>query len=325
MNNQRRAIVPTVLLGLLLVATGFTHAQTYPLKPIQIIVPQAPGGANDILARIVAEGMSKRLGQGVVVDNRPGAGGNIGTALAARATPDGYTLMMTTLSSQAINPALYPKAGFHPIADFESIGAVASVPNVLVANSNLPAKTLEQLTALAKTKPGGYQFGTPGNGTLNHLLGEMLNSSLQIELQHVPYKGVAAAMNDLFAGQIPLVMASLPSALPFIKAGRVNALAVTSLKRLDQAPDIPTVAEIIPGFSGDQWVGLFAPKATPKDLIDLLSKQLQSTLADPAIRQKLFAQGADIMEGSPEKLASVLKADVEKWRQIVKNSRVQID
>ena len=311
--------------ALTLAAVGGAHADTYPTKPIQMIVPQAPGGTNDIVARLVAADLSQRLGQQVVVENRPGAGGNIGTQAAARATADGYTLLMTISSTQAINPSLYRQIPFDPIKDFEPIAPVATVPNVLVVNPAFPAKSLAELITMAKAKPDFYRYASAGNGTLNHLLGEMLNSMAGIKLEHVPYKGVAPALNDVLGNQVPMAFASLPSVLAHIKAGKVRALGVSSAKRSPFAPDIPAISETVPGYSGDLWVGLFAVRGTPKPVTEKLAKTLQAALADAPLRDKLAAQGAEVLTGTPQQFSTMLRADIDKWGKIVKASGAQVD
>jgi tripartite-type tricarboxylate transporter receptor subunit TctC len=311
--------------ALTLAAVGSAHADTYPSKPIQMIVPQAPGGTNDIVARLVAADLSQRLGQQVVVENRPGAGGNIGTQAAARATADGYTLLMTISSTQAINPSLYRQIPFDPIKDFEPIAPVATVPNVLVVNPAFPAKSMTELITMAKAKPDFYRYASAGNGTLNHLLGEMLNSMAGIKLEHVPYKGVAPALNDVLGNQVPMAFASLPSVLAHIKAGKVRALGVSSAKRSPFAPDIPAISETVPGYSGDLWVGLFAVRGTPKAVTEKLAKTLQAALADAPLRDKLAAQGAEVLIGTPQQFSTMLRADIDKWGKIVKASGAQVD
>ena len=311
--------------ALTLAAVGGAHADTYPSKPIQMIVPQAPGGTNDIVARLVAADLSQRLGQQVVVENRPGAGGNIGTQAAARATADGYTLLMTISSTQAINPSLYRQIPFDPIKDFEPIAPVATVPNVLVVNPAFPAKSMAELISMAKAKPDFYRYASAGNGTLNHLLGEMLNSMAGIKLEHVPYKGVAPALNDVLGNQVPMAFASLPSVLAHIKAGKVRALGVSSAKRSPFAPDIPAISETVPGYSGDLWVGLFAVRGTPKAVTEKLAKTLQAALADAPLRDKLAAQGAEVLTGTPQQFSTMLRADIDKWGKIVKASGAQVD
>lgn len=328
MQGIRQALACVISAAALFGATqtmAATAADGWPSKPIQMIVPQAPGGTNDIVARLVAADLSQRLGQQVVVENRPGAGGNIGTQFAARATPNGYTLLMTISSTQAINPSLYRQVPFDPIKDFEPIALVASVPNVLVVNPAFSARTMPEMISMAKAKPGQYRFASAGNGTLNHLLGEMLNSMAGIQLEHVPYKGVAPALNDVLGNQVPMAFASLPSVLPHIKAGKVRALGVSSAKRSPFAPDIPAIGETVPGYSGDLWVGLFAVKGTPKEITQKLAQTMQAALSDPALREKLGAQGAEALSATPQQFATQLKGDIDKWARIVKASGAQVD
>jgi len=312
-------------IAMALAVVGHAHADAYPSKPIQMIVPQAPGGTNDIVARLVAADLSQRLGQQVVVENRPGAGGNIGTQTAARSAPDGYTLLMTISSTQAINPSLYRSIPFDPIKDFEPIATVATVPNVLVVNPAFPAKSMTELISMAKAKPDYYRFASAGNGTLNHLLGEMLNSMAGIKLEHVPYKGVAPALNDVLGNQVPMAFASLPSVLAHIKAGKVRALGVSSAKRSPFAPDIPAISETVPGYSGDLWVGLFAVRGTPKDVTQKLATTIQAALADKPLRDKLAAQGAEVLTSTPQQFSTMLRGDIDKWAKIVKQSGAQVD
>jgi tripartite-type tricarboxylate transporter receptor subunit TctC len=312
-------------IAMALAVVGHAHADAYPSKPIQMIVPQAPGGTNDIVARLVAADLSQRLGQQVVVENRPGAGGNIGTQTAARSAPDGYTLLMTISSTQAINPSLYRSIPFDPVKDFEPIATVATVPNVLVVNPAFPAKSMADLISMAKAKPDYYRFASAGNGTLNHLLGEMLNSMAGIKLEHVPYKGVAPALNDVLGNQVPMAFASLPSVLAHIKAGKVRALGVSSAKRSPFAPDIPAISETVPGYSGDLWVGLFAVRGTPKDVTQKLATTIQAALADKPLRDKLAAQGAEVLTSTPQQFSTMLRGDIDKWAKIVKQSGAQVD
>jgi tripartite-type tricarboxylate transporter receptor subunit TctC len=306
----------------------FTHsavAQDYPSKPVTIVVPQAPGGTNDIFGRLLALELSQRMGKQFIVDNRPGAGGNIGTQYAARSVPDGYTLLLTISSTQAINPAVYKQVPFDPVKDFEPVGLVGSVPNVLVAHPSFPAGSMRELIALAKSKPSEYRYASAGNGSLNHLLGAMLNDMAGISLEHVPYKGVGPALNDLLGNQVPLAFASLPSALPFIKSGKLKALGVSSAKRSSAAPEIPAIGETVAGFSGDLWVGLFAVKGTPRPIVVKLADNLDKVLADKGVQEKLTAQGAELQHATPEQLTALLKSDLEKWSKIVKASGATVD
>ncbi len=302
----------------------------YPSRPIVMIVPQAAGGTNDIVGRLVSQKLGEVLGTSAVVDNRPGAGGNIGTQLAAKAAKDGYTLLMTISSSQAINPALYKNAGFDPVKEFKPISLIGAVPNVLLVNPSFPAKSVAELVALAKAKPGEYQYASAGNGTLNHLLGEMLNSMAGISLQHVPYKGVAPALNDVLGGQLPMLFASLPSSLAHIKAGKLRAIAVSGAARSPVLPDVPTVAETVPGFNGTLWIGLFAPAGVPPDVLARLYDGMAKALAAKDLRDKLEQQGVELAGTfdkpvTPEQFTALLNDDIAKWARIVKTSGASVD
>ena len=302
----------------------------YPSRPIVMIVPQAAGGTNDIVGRVVGQKLAEKLGGSVVVENRPGAGGNIGTQAVAKAPKDGYTLLMTISSSQAINPALYKAPGFDPVADFQPMALVGAVPNVLLAHPSFPAKTVPELLALAKAQPGQLQYASAGNGTLNHLLGEMLNQMAGIELQHVPYKGVAPALNDVLGGQLPLLFGSLPSTLSHIKSGKLRALAVSSAQRSPVLPDVPALGEFVPGYNGTLWIGLFAPAGVPKEVLDRLESGMRQAMADKDMRDKLEAQGVELAGTpakpvTPQEFAALLKQDIAKWAQIVKTSGATIN
>jgi tripartite-type tricarboxylate transporter receptor subunit TctC len=310
-----------------LLPAGHAAAQSgYPSRPITLVVPQAAGGTNDIVGRLVGQKIAEVLGASVVVDNRPGAGGNIGTQLVAKAPKDGYTLLMTISSSQAINPALYKNPGFDPVKDFRPVGLIGAVPNVLLVNPSFPARSLGELLTLAKRKDAAYQYASAGNGTLNHLLGEMLNSMAGIQLQHVPYKGVAPAINDVLGGQLPIVFASLPSALPHIKAGKLRALAVSGEKRSPALPEVPAIAESVPGYNGTLWIGLFAPAGVPQDVLAKLQEAARQAMAAPDLREKLEQQGVEIAAPtSPEQFAKLLQDDIAKWARIVKASGAAVD
>jgi tripartite-type tricarboxylate transporter receptor subunit TctC len=315
------------LLAVSLLAAG---QAAYPSRPIVMIVPQAAGGTNDIVGRIVSQKLGEVLGMSAVVDNRPGAGGNIGTQLAAKAPKDGYTLLMTISSSQAINPALYKNAGFDPVKDFRPVSLIGAVPNVLLVNPSFPAKSMAELVALAKAKPGQYQYASAGNGTLNHLLGEMLNNMAGISLQHVPYKGVAPALNDVLGGQLPMLFASLPSSLANIKAGKLRALAVSGAARSPVLPDVPAIAETVPGYNGTLWIGLFAPAGVPPDVLARLQDGMTKTLAAKDLRDKLEQQGVELAGTAekpvtPEQFATLLNEDIAKWARIVKTSGASVD
>jgi tripartite-type tricarboxylate transporter receptor subunit TctC len=265
------------------------------------------------------------LGQPFVIENRPGAGGNIGTQVAARAKPDGYTLLVTISSSQAINPALYKQVPFDPIKDFAPITLLGSVPNVLVANTEFPAKSLPELIALAKAKPGELKYASAGNGTLNHLLGEMLKTSAGIDIVHVPYKGVAPAVTDIMGGFVNMGFASLPSVVSHIRNGKLKAFGVSTAQRSPALPDVPAIGETVPGYAADLWVGLFAVAGTPKDIIAKLHVETVKALGTPAVREKLEAQGVEVATSTPEELAAKLQVDLALWAKVVKESGATVD
>jgi tripartite-type tricarboxylate transporter receptor subunit TctC len=327
LSSSRRLVLRTLCGACLLMAGGAAMAQSaYPSRPILMVVPQTAGGTNDIVGRVVSQKLSEVLGSPVAVENRPGAGGNIGTQFAAKSAKDGYTLLMTISSSQAINPALYKNPGFDPVKDFKPVALIGAVPNVLLANADFPAKSMKELIAMAKAKPGQYQYASAGNGTLNHLLGEMLNSMAGIDLQHVPYKGVAPALNDVLGGQLPLVFASLPSSLAHIKSGKLKPLAVSSPKRSPALPDVPALSEVLPGYTGTLWIGLFAPAGVPADVQAKLQDAMTKTLAAKDLRDKLELQGVEMAAPTtPEQFAALLNEDIVRWAQIVKSSGASID
>ena len=313
----------TFLLGVCL--SGMVFAQSYPSKPISLVVPQTAGGTNDIVARLIAPAFGEAIGTSVVVENKPGAGGNIGTQGVARAPKDGYTLLLTINSAQAINPALYKNPGFDPINDFIPVYYIGATPYVLVSPPGSPYKTLADVVAAAKKKPGELSYASAGNGTISHLLGAMLNTSAGIDMQHIPYKGVAPAINDVLGGQVPLAFASLPSALNYIKAGKLQAIAISSAKRSSAAPEIPTIAETYPDCVGEVWVAIFAPIGTPADVIKKIQLAMEKVMAKPEVREKLAAQGLDLNPVTPSKLVILLKEELAKWSRIVKASGAQLD
>ena len=325
MKRERRRIA-TALLALTALTCTPTFAQDkYPSKTVTIIVPQAAGGANDTIARVVAQKLSEALGQQFIVDNRPGAGGNIGTVAAAKSKNDGYTLMLTANSAQVINPALYKKPGFDPVKDFEPISPVATAGYVLVANNAFPAKNVSEMVAAAKALPGKYTIASAGNGTLNHLIGEMLGKATGIELTHVPYKGASAAVTDLIGGQVQLSVQSLPSSLQFIKSGKMKVLGVVNEQRVTALPDVPTIGETVKGFGATPWYGLFAPAGTPKAIVVQLQAALNKALDAADTKDKLAAVGCEPYKLSSEQFASLIKDDLPKWAKIVKASGATID
>lgn len=300
-------------------------AETYPSKPITIVVPQAPGGTNDTVGRILAQKIGDLSGQRLLVDNRPGAGGNIGTDFVARAPKDGYTLLLTISSTQAINPALYKKISFDPVKDFEPIAPVGVVPNVLVVNSSFPAKNMAEFIQVARSSKPELQYASAGNGSLNHLLGAMLATRANVPLQHVPYRGVAPALTDVMGGQVPVAFASLPSCIEFIKGGKLRALGVSSAKRSPALPDVPAINEFVPGYVGELWVGLFASHGTPSAVVTKMSELVTAAVAAPDLQERFKTAGVEPLTGGPTKLAQLLQEDLVRWAPIVKASGAAVD
>ncbi|MCA3188806.1 tripartite tricarboxylate transporter substrate binding protein [Cupriavidus sp.] len=312
-------LAATATLAAVFAAPAVQAADAYPSKPVRIVVGFPSGGAPDILARIFSEKFS--LGQPVVVDNKPGAGGNIGGEMVAKAAPDGYTLAMGTVGTHSINGALYSKMPYDMVKDFTPVILVASTPNVLVVHPSVPAKNVQELIALAKSKPGQLTFGTPGVGTSLHVAGELFNTMAGTKIVHVPYKGRAMAIPDLLGGHITMMFDNLPSALPVVKEGKLRALGVTSAQRSASAPDIPTIAEQgLPGYEATSWFAIFAPAHTPKDVVARLNTELNRIFTLPDVQAKLKTLGLDPVLGTPEKLAEYQRGEIAKWAKVVKDS-----
>lgn len=322
-NTYRRKLLAGATLAS--VAPFSFGQEKFPNRPVTLIVPQAPGGANDAIARIVAAKLGEIMGQQFNVENRAGAGGNIGTVVAAKSKPDGYALMLTTNSVQVINPWLYKNTGFDPVKDFEPVSPVATAGYVLVANPAFPAKNVAELIDLAKAKPGSISIASAGNGTLNHLIGEMLQKAAGIDLLHVPYKGAAAAATDVVSGQVPVSVQSTPSSLAFINAGRLKVLGVVNEKRLATMPNVPTIGETIKGFGSTPWYGIFAPAGTPRDIIAALHAATEKALDSKDVQDKLAAQGCEILKGTPVQFGNMVKDELPKWAKIVKDSGAKLD
>jgi tripartite-type tricarboxylate transporter receptor subunit TctC len=313
----------TVLLSLAALAAA-APAQDFPNRPVKLLVPQAPGGASDALARVIAQKLSDKWGQPVVVENRAGAGGNLGMEAVATAPADGYTLLMGYVGTQAINGALYKKLPFDPEKDFAPVATMATLPFVVVAKADAPFKTIPELVAAAKKGP--LTYGSAGNGSVNHLLGEMFNTAAGVKLQHVPYRGAAPAMQDLMGGQINLVFTSLPSVAGFIKQGTLHPIAVTSAKRAAAFPNIPTVMEAgFKDYDVNPWFGLFAPAKLPAPLVDKINADVNEALRSKDVVDKFSAQGAEPYITTPQQFAEVLKADIAKWTKVVKDSGATVE
>ncbi|HEX5285508.1 MAG TPA: tripartite tricarboxylate transporter substrate binding protein [Polaromonas sp.] len=331
-NSTRRhfsldALAAAVVLGSGLLATVPAAAQAaYPNKTITIVVPFSAGGTTDILARIVGQALTTELGQTVVVDNRAGAGGNIGGQAAARAQADGYTLFMGTVGTHAINASLYKKMPFDPIKDFAPLTRVANVPNLLVANPAQPFKNVKELIAYGKAHPGQLNFGSSGNGTSIHLSGELFKTMAKVDMQHVPYKGSAPAMTDLLGNQIAIMFDNMPSAIQHVRSGKLRAIAVTTAKRSPELPDVPTIAEAgVPGYEATSWFGLFAPAGTPPAVISKLNTAVVKVLANSEIKKKINEQGAEVYSETPEQFAAFIQKESVKWGKVVRDSGASLD
>ena len=305
--------------------TSARAADPYPSKVITIVVPQAPGGANDVIGRALAQRLSAAIGNPVIVENRQGAGGNLGTAYVARQPKDGHTLLLNAQSVQTINPFLYRKVPFDPVKDFDPVMVVGVAPYMLAVNPSVPAKNLRELVALAKASPGKLNYASAGNGTVNHLLGEMLKNMAGIDIVHVPYRGAAAAATDVVAGQVPMTFGSLAGLMPFVRSGQLRALGACTEKRTQLAPDLPTLAETIPGLYANAWYGLFVPAGTPKEIISKLNTEIIKLMDNPEMRERLVGLGVESAPGTPDQLATLLRDDLVRWAKIVKDSGAQLD
>lgn len=299
---------------------SWAQAQAYPQKPVKVVVAFTAGGTTDILARTVAQQLSEKLKQPFVIDNKPGAGGNLGTELVVRSAADGYTLIVNSVGPIAVNPTLYGKLPYNPLTDLVPIAQIADVPNVLVIHPSVPAQTMEELIAYAKANPGKLNYGSTGIGTSSHLSSYMLSKRVGFEATHIPYKG-ADALKDLLAGRIQFMFATIPSVMPHITAGKLKPIAVSSLKRSRAMPDVPTVVEKgFPQFEAGSWFGFFAPKGTPEAVITLVNKAVNEILQVPAIEQQMIAQGADPSGGTPAQFGQFVQREHDKWRMIVRES-----
>jgi tripartite-type tricarboxylate transporter receptor subunit TctC len=307
-------------------ATSLAFAQaTYPSKAVRLVVRFRAGGTTDLLARAAAQKLSETWGQQVIVDNRPGAAGNIGSELVAKAAPDGYTLLMGTVGTHAINPSLYAKMPYDHVKDFVPVILVAGVPNVLVVNPGLPVNSVAELIAYAKANPGKLNFASSGSGTSIHLSGELFKAMTGVEMTHVPYKGSAPALTDLIGGQVQLMFDNLPSSLAFIKAGKLRALGVTSAARAVALPDTPAVADTVPGFEASSWFGILAPAGTPRDVVMKINAETAKWLASPDAKEKLASQGANAAGGSPDVFVKHIQTETAKWAKVVKDSGAKVD
>lgn len=317
-------LLPLLAMASVTLMAEVAAAQTYPSRPIRIVITFPAGGPTDTVVRPIAQRLNEAWGQPVILDNRGGAGGVVGTEIVARAAPDGYNLLVGTAGGMAINPNLMASLPYDPFRDFAPVGMLVINPQILVAHPSLPASNVKELVALAKAKPGQLNFGSSGTGTATHLGMELLKLATGIDVVHVPYKGGAPAVTDLIAGQVQMIFVSMPSVMPHVQSGRLKALAVGSAKRVGSAPDVPTVAEAgYPGFEYANWNALFAPAGTPTAVVTKLNAEVVRILSDPALAQRLSAQGAEPAPGSPESLGRYLRQDYERWKKVIKTGGIK--
>jgi tripartite-type tricarboxylate transporter receptor subunit TctC len=328
---RRRAVIASGLTLLAIADTGAWAQSAWPSKPVKIVVPFAPGGTTDILARVLAPELSKALGQPFLVENRAGAGGNLGADAVAKSAADGYTLLMGTVGTHGINRALYPKLPYDPFKDFAPITLVAAVPNVMVVNAEVARtnsmQTVKDFIKLAKARPGQLNMASSGNGTSIHLAGELFKSQTGVFMTHIPYRGSGPALMDLAGGQMDVMFDNLPSAMQLIKSGKLKALAVTSAQRSAALPDVPTIEEAagLKGFEATSWFGLLAPAGTPADIVNRVQQEVARALNTPAIKEKMLAQGAIPSGNTPAEFARLIESEHTKWAQVVKTSGARVD
>jgi tripartite-type tricarboxylate transporter receptor subunit TctC len=301
-------------------------AQEYPSKTIRVITAFTPGGTSDIVARLSSQMLSDAFGRPSVVENRPGAGGTVGTELAAKSAPDGYTLVIGHIGTLAVNPTLYPKIGYDPVRDFAAITLISKAPSIMVVHPSLPVKTVKEFIALARKRPGALEYGSPGSGSAGHLLMSYLTLLSKTELLHVPYKGTAPALVDLMAGRISTVFTGTPGILPHVQAGRLRIIGVSSAQRLASMPDVPTIAESgLPGFDVTQWWGILAPAGTPRPIVMRLNEVFEKALRSPEMLKRLAADGAEPAHSTPEAFQAFIKSEVEKWAPVIRASGAKVE
>jgi tripartite-type tricarboxylate transporter receptor subunit TctC len=324
--TRRQALIVGGLLAGTALGLGSAAAQTFPSRTITMVVPFAAGGSTDVVARIIAQKMSEGLGQQVIVENVAGAGGSTGAARVSKAEPDGYTILMGTVATHALNPLMLKRKPYDAVADFTSISLLVIVPNVLVVHPSLPAQTVPELIALLKADPSKYNYASSGVGTPLHLSGELFKSMAKVTMQHIAYRGSGPALNDVVAGQVPIMFDNLPSASEFIRAGTLRGIAVTTKERAPSFPDMPTIAEGgLAGYETYTWNALFAPPNTPKQVVERLNAEARKAVQDPAVQERLKTFSATVVGSTPEALAEHVKTEIGKWTPVVKEAGVQID
>jgi tripartite-type tricarboxylate transporter receptor subunit TctC len=307
-----------------LALTSITRAQAYPVRPVRIVVPFAAGGSTDIIARLIGQWLSERLGQQFVIENRPGAGSNIGTELVVNASPDGYTLLLVGASS-AINATLYDKLNFNFLRDITPVSGINSVPFIMAVHPSFPAKTVSEFIAYARANPGKVNMASGGNGTAGHLSGELFKLLTGLNMAHVPYRGEAPALTDMLAGHVQAMFGTMPASIEYVRAGKLRPLAVTSARRSELLPDLPTVGDFVPGYETSAWQGVGAPKSTPVEIIDRLNKEINAGLADPKIKARVADMGGTVLAGSPADFGKLIADETEKWGKVVKFSGAKPD
>ena len=314
-----------VVAASLLPASFCAHAQTYPAKPIRIIIPFPIGGIADVFARVIGGKLNEAWGQPVVIENRTGAGGNIAAEYVVKSPPDGYTLVVGSIGTHAVNVSLFKKIPFDPVRDFAPISMMLEAEGLLVLHPSVPAKNIKELIALAKARPGQIIYASAGNGTAGHLSGELLKSMAKVDMVHVPYKGNVPAITDLIGGQTSLLFATMPTVLPHVKSGRLNAIAVTGAKRSPAAPDLPAIAETLPGYDVTNWVGAFAPAGTPRDVVNKLHAEIVRVMQAPDIQKRLLTEGAKFTPLSPDQFVGFVKSEITKWAKVIQQSGIRVD
>jgi tripartite-type tricarboxylate transporter receptor subunit TctC len=305
-------------------ASRIARAQAYPSRPARIVVPFAAGGATDIIARLIGQWLSERLGQQFVIENRPGAGSNIGTEVVVNAPPDGYTLLLVGASS-AINATLYEKLSFNFLRDIAPVSGIISIPFIMAVNPSFPAKTVSEFIAYARANPGKVNMASGGNGTAGHLSGELFKMMAGINMVHVPYRGEAPALTDMLGGQVQAMFGTMPASIEYVRAGKLRPLAVTSARRSELLPDLPTVGDFVPGYETSAWQGIGAPKSTPTEIIEKLNKEINAGLADPKIKTRVADMGGTVLAGSPADFGKLIADETEKWGKVVKFSGAKPD
>lgn len=322
MTNSMKSILGAALMA----ATTLAAAQQFPAKPIRIIVPFPAGGIADLFGRVIGQKFTEAWGQPAVVENRPGAGGGIGAEIVAKAPADGYTLVMGSIGTHSVNVSLFSKLAYDPIRDFTPVALVMEAEGLLVLHPSVPVKTVKELIALAKARPGQLTYASAGHGTASHLAGELFKSMAKVNMVHVPYKGNVPAITDLISGQTSLLFATMPTVLPQVQAGRLKALAVASATRSPAAPQLPTIAEAaLPGFEVTNWIGFFAPAGTPRDVVGKLNAETVRTMQSPEIQKRLINEGARFTPRTPDEFGAFVKAEIAKWAKVVKEAGIRVD